>query len=381
MLIRSGTPADYAQVTDQVVASFRTHTPAHVRFEDFDPASVNPSPEAMSHWLLAFVDGRMAGGLMMVPRRLRIGETEIVYGGIGHVHCHPAFRNHGVFSALMKECVAQMRRQGIPLSALGGDRLRYGHYGWEHCGCQRTLELDPAMLRFRKHDPEPTILDFREYRGAEKDTRRILEARKSAGVYAPKDSLEELALLLSKPGRITYLWEGGDGAFAYAILRNRSMVEYGGCVEGVEKVVRYILQTGAWTACVPPAECDGPLEEMLEGYAQSSTWTTTQFRVNLLKETLEAYRPWLEERLLGWNGSVVIRVDDGGDSENVEIAGGSEGLAIVVSRKEPTVSLRRVELSALLFGPGTPKALLHDTNAFWRRAFPLPLCWPDMEHV
>ncbi len=381
MLIRPGSPADYAQVTDQVVASFRTHTPAHLRFEDFDPSSVNPAPEAMKHWLLAFVDGKMAGGLMMVPRRLRIGKTEIVYGGIGHVHCYPAFRKHGVFSELMKACVAEMRKQRIPLSALGGDRLRYGHYGWEHCGCTRTLDLDPAMLRFLPHDQEPTILDFREYRGAEEDARRILEGRAAAGVYAPKDSLEELKPILSKPGRITYLWESPQGAFAYAILRNRSLVEYGGCVEGVEKVVRYILQTGAWTACVPPAECDGPLEEMLERYAQTSHWTTVQFRVNLLKETLEAYRPWLEERLQGWNDRVVIHVDDGDDSETVAIAGTAQGLEIADSQEAPTVTLKRVELPVLLFGPGTPKALLHDPNPFWRRAFPLPLCWPDMEHV
>ena len=45
--IRRGTPEDFSQVTDQVVASFRTHTPAHPRFEDDDPSTVNPTPQPL----------------------------------------------------------------------------------------------------------------------------------------------------------------------------------------------------------------------------------------------------------------------------------------------------------------------------------------------
>lgn len=382
--IRRGTPEDFSQVTDQVVASFRTHTPAHPRFEDYDPSTVNPTPQAMSAWRLAFVDGKLAGGLVMVPRRLRLGKTEVTYGGIGHVHCMPGFRKHGVFSALMRRAIQDMREKGIPLSALGGDRLRYGHYGWEHAGVLRTLRLEPAMLRFRPPADEPSILEFREYRGDEADTLRLWKARESAFACPIKSSPQECKATLLKPGRPVYLWNPTESQFAYAVLKDRTILEYGGDVEGVERIVRYVLRTGNWSVLVPPPECSGPLEEMLDGYAQCFlTENLSQFRVNLLGKTLEAYRPWLEERLAQWQGSLTLKVEDGEDSETVTLAK-APGKPLAIregSQEPPALTLSRRELPPLLFGPGLPAALSHDPSPFWRMAFPLPLFWPSLEHV
>ncbi|MGN0866097.1 MAG: GNAT family N-acetyltransferase [Oligosphaeraceae bacterium] len=381
--IRRGTPEDYQQVTDQVVASFRTHTPAHPRFEDFDPVTVNPTPQAMSAWRLAYVDGKLAGGLVMVPRRLRLGKTEVTYGGIGHVHCMPGFRKQGVFSALLRRVIQDMRQEGIPLSALGGDRLRYGHYGWEHAGVYRTLRLEPAMLRFRAPETEPTILDFREYRGEEEDTLRIWKARESAFACPLRGSLEECRNVLLRPGRPVYLWNPGGDRFAYAVLKDRTIQEYGGDVEGVEKIVRYVLGTGSWNVLAPPPECSGALEEMLDGYAQNFlVENLSQFRVNLLGKTLELFRPWLEERLQSWQGSMTLKVEDGEDSETVTLARASgQGLVIRESREAPALTLSRRELPPLLFGPALPASLARASEPFWRLAFPLPLFWPSLEHV
>lgn len=375
--IRRGLPSDFPRITDLVAWSFRTHTPAHLRFEDFDPATVNPSPEAMGYWRIAFLDGEMAGGLVLVPRRLRLGGAEFEYGCIGHVHCYPKYRHAGIFQSLMNRAIADMDAAGIPLSYLSGDRLRYGNYGWEHGGTYRMLCLEPALMRFSKWNPEPSVLDFREYLGDEKDTLRIKAARESAASAPLHDTAEEVRQLFIKPGRVTYLYDT-DGSFAYAVLSNRDILEYGGDVDGVEKIVRCVLQTGPINAYLPPPECNGPLERMLDQYAQYFKNDKTQMvRINDLVKTLQAFTPWLEERLQGWEGRIVIA---GEGTEHAAIAGDGSHVNVTRTDDEPDLAVSRRKLVSLLFGACLPDEVAHDRNQFWRRAFPLPITWPPMEH-
>ncbi len=378
--IRRGTPAEYKQLTDQVVWSFRVNTPAHLRFEFFDRSNVLPDAETMRVWRLAFVDGELAGGLILVPRTMKYGDTVIKYAGIGHVHCFPKFRKAGVFSALMKRAIEDMNAEGFAISLLGGDRQRYGHYGWEHAGYGRTLRLEPGQMRFDSKEDEPVVTDFREYMGDDEDAKKILAARQATDTCPIHENFQEFKRILARPNRVIYMNERPQDGFAYMVVSPGYILEYGGSVKGVEHILKFILRTGTWEAWLPPAECYGPLEEMLDKYAQNlGIENGEQLRVNNMALTLKAYTPWLEKHLQGWSGKRVITLDDG---ESVAITVENGKVEIADGAGQPAdMTLSRRDVAVLFFGPFLPKAANQSNDNFWRLAFPLPFYWPNLEHV
>ena len=139
--IRRGKPSDYPVLLEQLVQSFRERNPSHQRFEVIFPDVVNPSAEAMEQWHLAFVDGKLAAGVELIPRNLKMGDAELSCGGIGNVHCWQPYRGTGCMSALLNHVIDDMNQKGWSLSLLGGNRARYGNFGWEYAGVMRMVSV------------------------------------------------------------------------------------------------------------------------------------------------------------------------------------------------------------------------------------------------
>ena len=148
MEIRRGLPSDYDVMLNHVVQSFRENNPCHLRFEHLFPDVINASPETMGYWRFAFIDGEMAAGIELIPRQMKIGDAEFTSGGIGNVHCWQKFRKSGCFSALLNRIIEDMNQEGWGLGLLGGDRTRYGNYGWEPAGVARRMNLSSHIVRF-----------------------------------------------------------------------------------------------------------------------------------------------------------------------------------------------------------------------------------------
>ena len=375
--IRRGTPADYPLLMKQVVESFRINTPWHNRFEVNYPDMVRPDAESMAQWRLAFVDGELAGGLILVPRRLKIGATEITFGGIGHVHCWPKFRKEGVFTAIMQRAIQDMEAEGIPLSMLSGDRFRYGHFGWELAGSQREAHIWLRARRFDGPAERPDISEFREYLGDDEDTVKIMKAAEKS-VSHPVRSLEETRRVLQCPNRVTYLYDH-EGVFAYMTFRGPAILEYGGEVDGVDRILRYALHAADMTVTLPPEEASGELEDLFMKYTQYYViQTAEQVRVNSLQKTLAAYLPWLEERLQGWTGRRVLAIE-GGEKVAIQVADGK--VTILPTEESADLTLSQMDVAPFLLGPSIPTAVRKNHDAFWRTAFPLPFYWPPLTHV
>lgn len=81
---------------------------------------------------LALVHGRIAAGVSVMPRTLRINGRNIALGGIADVHTLPEFRGLGLASALLRDAVNYMKSRGFLLSLLFADLHDfYGRFGYE----------------------------------------------------------------------------------------------------------------------------------------------------------------------------------------------------------------------------------------------------------
>jgi predicted N-acetyltransferase YhbS len=99
-----------------------------------------------SQFFLFEVGGRAVGHLALTPLEVHVGDAVVAAGGIGGVGTLPAFRGGGVMSRLLRHAIDEMNSRRIPLSLLGGDRLRYGRFGWEAAGEQLELALRRRYL-------------------------------------------------------------------------------------------------------------------------------------------------------------------------------------------------------------------------------------------
>lgn len=68
-------------------------------------------------------------------------------GCIGAVSTHPDYRNKGYFTILLKKMIQVSKKKKYDLLFLGGNRYRYGHFGFENGGRKLILCLSKRTLK------------------------------------------------------------------------------------------------------------------------------------------------------------------------------------------------------------------------------------------
>jgi len=110
--------------------------------------------------LAAFVDGRLAAGLRVIPLRIRVDGAIIPMAGVGGVACLPEYRRRGYVGALLKRALVDMHERGEALSALYTPHVGlYRRYGWEIAA--RNTRLSFAAKDVKTVIPPPRGGRFR----------------------------------------------------------------------------------------------------------------------------------------------------------------------------------------------------------------------------
>lgn len=104
--------------------------------------------------------GDVAGGLLLVRMGQWFGGRPIPMGGIVAVGIRPEDRSRGAASALMRETVRELHRDGIPLSTLyPATQPVYQRAGYEQAGSIYRVEFDPAHIDVREREYDIVRLD------------------------------------------------------------------------------------------------------------------------------------------------------------------------------------------------------------------------------
>lgn len=72
----------------------------------------------LRHGRVAIADGRIAGYVRIFARTMLVRGVPTAAGGIGSVATHPDARGGGIATALMRDAITQMRREGMAVSFL-----------------------------------------------------------------------------------------------------------------------------------------------------------------------------------------------------------------------------------------------------------------------
>lgn len=376
--IRRGTAQDFAVVMERVVCSFRERNPGHPRFEDLCPDTI--LPETMDQWRLGIVDDQIVAGIQLVPRAFVMANAVRLPGmGLANVFCYPPFRKQGQMGKLLEHCIADMAAEGIGACLLGGDRTRYGNYGWEHAGAERALTLAAGVSRFEASVPVPGV-SLRTWNSDPGDLLRVLEAY-SRLPYRTERTAVECGRVLRRPGQVVWICDQPDTGFGYLSVRNGAIAEYGGTPGALERLVRFLLQSGSWSVALPPVDAETALEKLLLRHAQGyQVRPAGMIRIVSMRVILEAYMPILRDRLQAWIGDFALRATDTGES--VRVIGDAGTVRVeAVAGEVPALALTRRELAQLFFGPFAPDIGDWALHSAVRRLFPLPFYCHALAHV
>lgn len=110
------------------------------------PHLYQPDEQHMRRHLILRDEGKIVGQLAIHPLQLRVGTLRLKAGGIGTVATDPERRGEGIMGVLLRRAVEEMERRRYDLSILGGDRQRYGWFGWENAGIRTVYTLSARSV-------------------------------------------------------------------------------------------------------------------------------------------------------------------------------------------------------------------------------------------
>ena len=224
--IRMALPQEEEQLLDFIDLVFSQVRVPH-DFEALLP-KVYAHPGFSRLHAVAVEEGRLRATIALLPETLRVnGEHTLKMGYIGSVSTHPKARGRGYMQRLMALLIDGAERENMDFLALGGQRQRYGHYGFEN-GCAEAsftvtaknarlglADVEPLQLRQITDTADPLLDDVYQLGNQQslvclRDRDRLHEILRSYGgqlwallrgnavagyLYAQGDDVPELALL------------------------------------------------------------------------------------------------------------------------------------------------------------------------------------------
>jgi len=320
-------------------------------------------------------EGRIIGVVGLYPYRVRMAGVEFAAAGVGQVATLPKYRGRGVMASLLRRACQETDARGCDFVWLGGDRLRYGRYGWATGGVKLRFGLKSRYLP--EPPPERDVSPFDPDRDLHLVQRQLSE---EPSTILTNDA--ELRRILDASG--VGGWRMGD-AF---ILHRRGpglICLGGGPPERIARLfahhLREICRTESDRQGIT-AECSGAptpfLSACQRSYAGMSLVPAGMFRVGRLAPFLQKACRIAQPRVRGGSGGVSLVNTDSGDGATVLCRHGR--LSVHDRADGDAYRLTWRDLSEVCFGLCPLDTLLPalPEDSFLRTVLPIPAFWPPL---
>ena len=132
------------------------------------------------------------------------------FGLIGNVSVHPYSRGEGYMKELMRMSLDDAREIGIDIMCLGGQRQRYGYFGYENAGINLCFTVSKENIRhcFREVDASP--ISFRELKeGSEEEITKIRAMYEKRPFHALRSREEYFNIMSTWGGKCRLIYKDG----------------------------------------------------------------------------------------------------------------------------------------------------------------------------
>lgn len=329
------------------------------------------------------VDGEIVSHVACIPETFSVGDgTTIESAGIGGVATAKPHRGNGYMSELLEFWLARLDDDGVPLVELGGDRQRYGHFGWERAGRELVYTITPRSAPETSYDGSVVSVHDSD------DIEAVRRLHRTDSLRVKRDSAT-VRSIYGQRGLETLCYRDESGTIrAYICLsresRDREIREFGGDANGLEALLSALFERADLNTLTVYAHPTHPRAELLENY--SDRWRLRPQRsVNVrdLPAVVTAYADPLERR---WErrsgvreGELSLGIES--DETAVRLAVDGDDLVVETVTDEPRLSTDRRRAARLLFGGNGRRDRIADEHPLLDALFPLDYYIWHTEHV
>ena len=369
--IRRATSEDYEALIDFATMVFYVDFPYRLK------KLYDGHPEVAPCHLLVTEKDRIKALIGSFPMKLRVGENRLNLRGIGTVSVHPGCRGKGYMKLLLKQLVEEAEADGTDLVYLGGQRQRYGYFGFGQAATQLGFTVTPTNRRHCKavSTKEISLLPLDE-------NGEYLAACKA---LSDKQSVS-MEREISAFGEILHTWDSSG----WVILKNGKFLGYASVSDRGESVQELVLSDygtalpvifalvehcGKSVIFFPAWEQTELIRSLNEVAEESCIRTGEMIDVLNYPNVIEAYLRLKAESCGLISGKYVIDVKEKG-----RFAIRVEGKAVTVSEtEEPAdVSLSHLQMMSYLFSPVSTALYRTTIERSW---FPIPVILPPADMV
>ena len=173
------------------------------KFEHILPKLYFKDNDKMIH-IGAFEDGKLVSSIGLYLMDF-VREDKILHTAcVGAVSTHPEHRNKGYFSKVITRILEEANNMNLDMLFLGGNRTRYGRYGFENCGRNIFFGLDRRMI-YKLEDLPFEVIKLN--RKNVKVTKKLYDMYNKQDIRIKRDFDEFYTILLSwncTPYYVTY---------------------------------------------------------------------------------------------------------------------------------------------------------------------------------
>jgi hypothetical protein len=295
------------------------------------------------HHAVVRQDDTIVAHVGAIPQTLVVNGGTIDCRGISGVATDPRYRGNEHMSDLLE---FWLDRIDEPLMDLGGDRQRYGHFGWENAGrdvsyrvTERSLSTSPDVS-VHHYDGDTTDLDTLCDLHAE-EPYRLLRSRKTSRQVYGRRGVETLLTTGEQPAYLSFTRE----------TRDPQVVEFGGSSEGSMGLISYVfrwLNASSLTVVAPPSH---QLNSVLRN--NSVSWQVKPMRMLNIRDLPTLLSEFEAELARRWEaygqGVGDFTLGIAGDEDAVRFHYGDD-FTVERTGATPDLALGRREMTHLLFG-------------------------------
>jgi predicted acetyltransferase len=293
-----------------------------------------------------------------VDQTLMVEGNEVKVAGITVVSTLPTYRRQNLMTQLLKSTIQAMIEEGYAFSDLGGDRQRYGHFGWENAGREwdfyiRKRSLDDTIA--------PVGYQVNPYQASPEEIDAIIAIHDKEPLRM-KRTREIYEMLLERVGKQIWLASNDNGIASYLISEHREkhqqVMEFGGSEEGMHAIFRHFIDTINSESIGVKSPWIHPLNKKL--FSVSSGWSVKcprMLKIVNLEYTLKGFINQLGRRYreFGFQDRQIVSLKIEGTDQIVEIEFSPDKVSIQKgSLSSDTLTLSEREMVRFVFGPAVP---------------------------
>lgn len=150
---RWAAPEDKNDIIDFIDYVFsKAHEPHD--FATLLPKLYGADADTTPHHFIVKENGRILAAILAYPVEMTIAGERLTAIGVGSVSTHPRARGRGFMDDLLAAVDEHAAQHKADFAVLGGNRQRYGYYGYDLAGCQvnATLMRHNAAHAFKDAD-------------------------------------------------------------------------------------------------------------------------------------------------------------------------------------------------------------------------------------